>query len=148
MIAKIFLTQISQLRTIATSLNVISYQILKWLMRGTARCLPVPMFPSPYVPYLMMLVPMFPMYPSPYVPQNDSQSRFSPKLHYPVLMFPSIRVSHIPASICFSVPMFPNSGLSPFAHKLIPSTPMSTGSVYIPSFRCFVFLLYDKNSKM
>ena len=57
-----------------------------------------PMFPSPYVPRFMILVPMFPMFPSPYVTQKC----------YPVPLFPSTHVSHIPQSLCFPVPMFPS----------------------------------------
>ena len=40
------------------------------------------------------------------LPRNVSQSRRSPNLYYPVPVFPSTHVSHIPKSLCFPFLMF------------------------------------------
>ena len=42
------------------------------------------------------------------LPSNVSQSRCSPNLYYPVPVFPSTHVSHIPQFLCFPFPMFPS----------------------------------------
>ena len=90
--------------------------ISHWPKMGSARCLPGPMFPSPYVPRFMILVPMFPMFPSPYVTQKYFPVPLLPKLispspcvpqypcfpYSPVPMFPS---PYVPQSICFPVPI-------------------------------------------
>ena len=75
-----------------------------------------PMFPCPYVPRFMILVPMFPMFPGPYVPQKCSPVPLFPKFilpspcvpqypcfpYSPVPMFP---IPCAPQSICFPVPI-------------------------------------------
>ena len=68
---------------------IVDANILKAYVRspGSARCSPVPMFPSPFVPCFMILAPMFPMFPSPYLPKKCS----------PVPMFPS---PYVPQSLC------------------------------------------------
>ena len=87
---------------------------------GSARCSPVPMFPSPYVPRFMILVPMFPVFPCPYVPQSLCSPLYdiSPYVsRVPLSLFPqslcsllydiSPYVSRVPQSLCYPE-MFPS----------------------------------------
>ena len=86
---------------------------------GSARCLPCPMFPSPYVPRFMILFPMFPMFPSPYVvTQKCFPVPLLPKLilpspcvpQYPC--FPYSPVPYVSQSICSPVPVLPSPFVS------------------------------------
>ena len=115
----------------------------KWLLmslesvptKGSARCLPGPMFPSPYDPRFMILVPMFPMFPSPYVTQKCFPVPLLPELilhspcvpkypcfpYSPAPMFPS---PYVPQSLCPPVHLFP----SPYRCSPVPMIP----SPYVP----------------
>ena len=78
-------------------------------------CSPVLMFPSPYVPLFMILVPMFPIVPSPDITQKCFWVPLLPKL---ILSSPCV-LQHS----CFPyspVPMFPVPMLpSPYVPQLI-----------------------------
>ena len=110
------------------------------------------MFPNTYVPRFMILVPM--------LPSNVSQSRCSPNLYYPVPVFPSTHVSHIPVpmlpspyvpqSLCSPVHLFP----SPYRCSPVPMHP----SLYVPPTisqvpmfpspipqKCFPFLMFPRH---
>ena len=72
-----------------------------------------PMFPSPYVPRFMILVPMFPMFPSPYVTQKCSPVLLFPKLTLPSPCVPQYPCFPYSQSLCFPVPIVPQSLCSP-----------------------------------
>ena len=75
-------------------------------------CSPVPMFPIPYVPRIMILVPMFPMFPRPYVTQKC----------FPVPLLPNLTLPSpcVPQYLWLLVPMFPVPVLpSPFVSQSI-----------------------------
>ena len=107
-----------------------------------------PMFPSPYVPRFIILVPMFPMFPSPYVSQKCSPVPLFPKLTLPspcvpVSMFPS---PCAPQSICFPVPIdVPQCLCSPnmFPSPYVPPTnsPIPRFPSPIPQ-KCFPFPIF------
>ena len=74
----------------------------------SARGLPRPLFPSPYVHILMISVPMFPMLPSPYVTQKCITA---PSLPKPISPSP-----YVPQYPCFPyspVPLFPSPYVAP-----------------------------------
>ena len=97
-------------------MKFLSLAALQVVKMGSARCSPVPMFPSPYVPRFMILVPMFP---SPYVTQKCFPVPLLPKLtlhspcvpqylcfpYSPVPMFPS---PYVPQFLCSPVHLFPS----------------------------------------
>ena len=84
---------------------------------GSVRCLPGPMFPSPFVPCCMILVPMSPCSPVPLLPRNVSQSRCSQtyitkSLCSTVPMFPIFPSPYVSQSLCSPVPVLSNPFVS------------------------------------
>ena len=102
-----------------------------WILwMGSARCSPVPIFPSPYVSRFMILVPIFPMFPSPYVTQKYSPVPLFPKLtlpspcvpQYPCFPYSPVPMFHspyVPQSLCSPVHLFP----SPYRCSPVPVLP-------------------------
>ena len=134
-------------------------QVSDWWM-GSARCLPGPMFPGPYVPRFMILVPMFPMFPSPYVTQKCFPVQLLPKIilpspcvrkypcspYSPVPMFPSPYVpqSLCSQSICFPVPIDVHQSLCSPVPISPTNSPVPMFPIPIPR-KCFPFPIFPKH---
>ena len=115
------------------------------VVRGSAWCLPGPMFPSPYVPRFIILVLVshapqslcYPeMFPSPVAPQTYiTQSLCSPVPMFPIFPIPMFPSPYVPQSLCSPVHLFP----SPYRCSPVPMFPRP-----IPQ-KCFPFPIFPKH---
>ena len=124
-------------------------------IKGSVRCFPGPIFPSPYVPRYMILVSMFSMFPSPYVIPKCFPVPLLPELilpspcvpqypwfpYFPVSMFP---IPCAPQSICFRVPIYVHQSIwSPVPMFPPTNSPVPMFPTHNPQM-CFQFCMCPK----
>ena len=147
---RIYHIYIAQIDLRFTLLKCRSYSMTMVPQRGSARCLPGPMFPSTYVTRFMILVPMFPMFPSPYVAQKCFPVPLLIKLllitqclcaQYPCFPYSTVPIfpsPYIPQSLYSPVPIFP-SAYVPQTSPPVPMLPSLIPQKYFP------FLMFPKH---
>ena len=112
------------------------------------------MFPKPYVPRFMILVPMFPMSPSPYdTPEmfpplrpktHITQSLCSPVPMFPIFPSPNVPSPYVPQSLCSPVHGFPDLIDVPSPYVPPTNSPVPMFPVPIPQ-KCFPFPMFPQH---